>query len=84
MNELFAMCRLSERSRWSFREDKLLYQRVLLFGASNYKLLALEFEGKTEKQIYFRIRYLKSIYIQKKNVDKVRNMYKEWFAYFEQ
>ncbi|CAL5985138.1 Homeobox-like_domain superfamily [Hexamita inflata] len=71
-----------ERSQWSFRDDKILLLRVKQFGTNNCKLL--QFEGKSEKQIYFRLRYLKQIHSKKANEQRARNIYRDWFEYFEQ
>ncbi|CAL6081251.1 SANT/Myb_domain [Hexamita inflata] len=56
------------RSRWNAQEDQLLVSKVKLFGIHNYQEIAQNIPNKTASQVYFRLRYLKSIFQQDKEV----------------
>ncbi|CAL6036842.1 SANT/Myb_domain [Hexamita inflata] len=80
----FGMRQSKERSLWSFNEDQLLLKYVKELGQDNYNQIANLLCSKTNKQVYFRLRYLKQLFVQKRTEQRTRNMYRGWFEFFEQ
>ncbi|CAL5985140.1 SANT/Myb_domain [Hexamita inflata] len=56
------------RSRWSAQEDQQLVSQVKLLGIQNCQEIAQKIANKTASQVYFRLRYLKNVYQQDKEV----------------
>ncbi|CAL6026364.1 SANT/Myb_domain [Hexamita inflata] len=80
----FGMRQNKERSLWSFNEDQQLLKYVKELGQNNYNQIANLLRSKTNKQVYFRLRYLKQLFVQKRTEQRTRNMYRNWFEFFEQ
>ncbi|CAL6005476.1 SANT/Myb_domain [Hexamita inflata] len=58
----------SKRSRWSQQDDQQLVTQVKLLGIHNYQQIAQKIPNKTASQVYFRLRYLKGVFLQEKEV----------------
>ncbi|CAL6111772.1 SANT/Myb_domain [Hexamita inflata] len=54
------------RSRWSAKDDQQLVRQVKLLGIQNCQEIAQNIPNKTTSQVYFRLRYLKSLFQQDK------------------
>ncbi|CAL6103981.1 SANT/Myb_domain [Hexamita inflata] len=50
------------RLHWDVAQDELLLKLVKMFGPRNCKEISEEMKSRTEKQIYFRLRYLTDLY----------------------
>ncbi|CAL6068034.1 SANT/Myb_domain [Hexamita inflata] len=56
----------AKRSRWTAAEDQLLVQQIRALGIENYKQVKME--SKSSSQVYFRLRYLKNVCMQDKEL----------------
>ncbi|CAL5979273.1 SANT/Myb_domain [Hexamita inflata] len=50
------------RLHWNFYQDQLLLHLVMQFGFKNCKSIATEIKCRSEKQVYFRLRYLLELF----------------------
>ncbi|CAL6031739.1 SANT/Myb_domain [Hexamita inflata] len=53
------------RERWTADEDQLLIQQLQIHGM---KVELFNIPTKSSNQVYFRLRYLKQVYLQSKGV----------------
>ncbi|CAL6050129.1 SANT/Myb_domain [Hexamita inflata] len=60
------------RDKWSEEEDALLVAQVKLLGTHRFRQIALNIPTKTENQVYFRLRYLRHVFEQDKEVQHNR------------
>ncbi|CAL6107067.1 SANT/Myb_domain [Hexamita inflata] len=60
------------RDKWSEEEDALLVAQVKLLGTHRFREIALNIPTKTESQVYFRLRYLRHVFEQDKEVQRNR------------
>ncbi|CAL6002540.1 SANT/Myb_domain [Hexamita inflata] len=58
--------RLRQRDRWTADEDKLLIQQLQIHGIKGQDLFNIP--TKSANQVYYRLRYLKQVYLQQKSV----------------
>ncbi|CAL6031757.1 SANT/Myb_domain [Hexamita inflata] len=58
--------RLRQRDRWTADEDKLLIQQLQIHGIKGQALFNIP--TKSSNQVYYRLRYLKQVYLQQKSV----------------
>ncbi|CAL6082143.1 SANT/Myb_domain [Hexamita inflata] len=71
----------SKRSRWSQHDDQQLVTQVKLLGIHNYQEISQKIPNKTASQVYFRLRYLKGVFLQEKEVYQNKTDLK-WFGEF--
>ncbi|CAL6051102.1 SANT/Myb_domain [Hexamita inflata] len=50
------------RLHWNFYQDQLLLHLVMQFGFKNCRSIATEIKCRSEKQVYFRLRYLLELF----------------------
>ncbi|CAL5979815.1 SANT/Myb_domain [Hexamita inflata] len=60
------------RDKWSEEEDAVLVAQVKLLGTHRFREIALNIPTKTESQVYFRLRYLRHVFEQDKEVQHNR------------
>ncbi|CAL6028573.1 SANT/Myb_domain [Hexamita inflata] len=60
----------AKRYRWTAREDELLVTKFQEIGIENYKQIKLE--SKSDRQVYFRLRYLKHASLTEKELTSSR------------
>ncbi|CAL6011263.1 SANT/Myb_domain [Hexamita inflata] len=58
--------RRRQRDRWTADEDKLLIQQLQIHGIKGQDLFNIP--TKSANQVYYRLRYLKQVYLQQKSV----------------
>ncbi|CAL6011264.1 SANT/Myb_domain [Hexamita inflata] len=58
--------RLRQRDRWTADEDKLLIQQLQIHGIKGQDLFNIP--TKSSNQVYYRLRYLKQVFLQSKGV----------------
>ncbi|CAL6031761.1 SANT/Myb_domain [Hexamita inflata] len=58
--------RLRQRDRWTADEDKLLIQQLQIHGIKGLDLFNIP--TKSSNQVYYRLRYLKQVFLQSKGV----------------
>ncbi|CAL6052465.1 SANT/Myb_domain [Hexamita inflata] len=71
----------SKRSRWSQQDDQQLVTQVKLLGIHNYQEISQKIPNKTASQVYFRLRYLKGVFLQEKEVYQNKTDL-QWFGEF--
>ncbi|CAL5985149.1 SANT/Myb_domain [Hexamita inflata] len=54
-----------KRQFWTKQQDEELIQQINQIGIMNYKQISVQ--NKTSSQVYFRLRYLKGVYLQNKD-----------------
>ncbi|CAL6093909.1 SANT/Myb_domain [Hexamita inflata] len=71
----------SERIRlhWDVAQDELLLKLVKTFGPRNCKEISEEMKSRTEKQVYFRLRYLTDLY-HRNNAKKLSADWKQYLS----
>ncbi|CAL6009489.1 SANT/Myb_domain [Hexamita inflata] len=60
----------AKRYFWTAREDELLLAKIQEIGIENYKQIKLE--SKSDKQVYYRLRYLKHASLTEKELTSSR------------
>ncbi|CAL6063574.1 SANT/Myb_domain [Hexamita inflata] len=60
--------RRRQRDRWTADEDKLLIQQLQIHGIKGQDLFNIP--TKSANQVYYRLRYLKQVYLQQKSVQE--------------
>ncbi|CAL6002548.1 SANT/Myb_domain [Hexamita inflata] len=63
---LKSQTRLRQRDRWTADEDKLLIQQLQIHGIKGQDLFNIP--TKSSNQVYYRLRYLKQVFLQSKGV----------------
>ncbi|CAL6040663.1 SANT/Myb_domain [Hexamita inflata] len=54
-----------KRQFWTKQQDEELIQQINQIGTTNYKQISVQ--NKTSSQVYFRLRYLRGVYLQNKD-----------------
>ncbi|CAL5972252.1 SANT/Myb_domain [Hexamita inflata] len=67
------------REHWNLQQDNILLQLVSKFGFRNCEDIAKEMKCRTEKQVYFRLRYIQEQYTRESN-----KLSTEWRLYLAQ
>ncbi|CAL6044025.1 SANT/Myb_domain [Hexamita inflata] len=73
IKELMTKCHIKNESvqkrritRWTEEEDQLLIDQMHAAGTQNYK--QIQIVTKSASQVYFRLRYLKNVFLQNKEL----------------
>ncbi|CAL6105765.1 SANT/Myb_domain [Hexamita inflata] len=68
------------RLHWDFRQDQLLLRLVARFGFKNCRDVAAEMKCRSEKQVYFRLRYLLDLFARNSGSQKLSAEWRDFLA----
>ncbi|CAL6025318.1 SANT/Myb_domain [Hexamita inflata] len=64
-NQIRINSKSKKRQFWTKQQDEELIQQINQIGTTNYKQISIQ--NKTSSQVYFRLRYLRGVYLQNKD-----------------